>query len=167
MATYNVNMKQFNGTSFDDVLPLAYDSQLFDGKTYDFIYDKIFNDSQEYPRSLPYIGVGQYTGTGTYGKSSTTTNDVTITFPDSCLMFMFPDTGTSVNANRIVFINDLPTSYPNSYNVVVQYTNSPARLFVKRSADNKSISWYNSDSATEQMNKNNKDYFYAYVCKKI
>lgn len=34
MANYNVNMKQWNGTSFDNVLPLAYDSKKIDGKTW-------------------------------------------------------------------------------------------------------------------------------------
>ena len=34
MADYNVNMKQWNGTSFDNVLPLAYDSEKIDGKTW-------------------------------------------------------------------------------------------------------------------------------------
>lgn len=34
MANYNVNMKQWNGTSFDNVLPLAYDSNKIDGKTW-------------------------------------------------------------------------------------------------------------------------------------
>lgn len=34
MADYNVNMKQWNGSSFDNVLPLAYDSNKIDGKTW-------------------------------------------------------------------------------------------------------------------------------------
>ena len=34
MANYNVNMKQWNGSSFDNVLPLAYDSNKIDGKTW-------------------------------------------------------------------------------------------------------------------------------------
>lgn len=34
MANYNVNMRQWNGSSFDNVLPLAYDSNKIDGKTW-------------------------------------------------------------------------------------------------------------------------------------
>lgn len=37
MADYNVNMKQWNGTSFDNVFPLAYmanNAEKLDGKTY-------------------------------------------------------------------------------------------------------------------------------------
>ena len=33
MADYNVNMKQWNGTSFDNVLPLAYNALALNGKT--------------------------------------------------------------------------------------------------------------------------------------
>ena len=33
MADYNVNMKQWNGTSFDNVLPLAYDSKKLGGQS--------------------------------------------------------------------------------------------------------------------------------------
>ena len=33
MADYNVNMKQWNGTSFDNVLPLAYNSNKLGGKS--------------------------------------------------------------------------------------------------------------------------------------
>lgn len=162
MATYNVKMKQYNGTSFDDVLPLAYDSQLLDGKSYNFIYDKIFNDSQVYPRSLPRIGTGQYTGTGTYGKN----NEITITFPERCVMFMFPDTDTEkTEANRIVFLNNLPTSYSRTANVRVASSSATGvGLFVKKGEDDKSISWYNSSDAEDQINKANNTYFYAYVC---
>ena len=37
MADYNVNMKQWNGSSFDNVLPLAFNSKALDGKSYDDI----------------------------------------------------------------------------------------------------------------------------------
>ena len=33
MADYNVNMKQWNGTSFDNVLPLAYNAKQLGGTT--------------------------------------------------------------------------------------------------------------------------------------
>lgn len=41
MADYNVNMKQWNGTSFDNVLPLAYNALALNGKTYTDVYDEI------------------------------------------------------------------------------------------------------------------------------
>ena len=44
MADYNVNMKQWNGTSFDNVLPLAYDAKQLEGKSY--------NDIIQYAQNL-------------------------------------------------------------------------------------------------------------------
>lgn len=41
MADHNVNMKQWNGTSFDNVLPLAYNALALNGKTYTNVYDEI------------------------------------------------------------------------------------------------------------------------------
>ena len=39
MADYNVNMKQWNATSFDHVLPLAYNALALNGKTSENIGD--------------------------------------------------------------------------------------------------------------------------------
>ena len=44
MADYNVNMKQWNGTSFDNVLPLAYNAKQLEGKSY--------NDIIQYAQNL-------------------------------------------------------------------------------------------------------------------
>ena len=48
MADYNVNMKQWNGTSFDNVLPLAYNSNLLNGKTYTDIQQWVNSDKLVY-----------------------------------------------------------------------------------------------------------------------
>lgn len=53
MADYNVNMKQWNGTSFDNVLPLAYNAKRLEGQTVSQIkadiikgaYVEIYNES--------------------------------------------------------------------------------------------------------------------------
>lgn len=45
MADYNVNMKQWNGSSFDNVLPLAYNSNLLDGQSFDQIKTNIISGS--------------------------------------------------------------------------------------------------------------------------
>ena len=44
MADYNVNMKQWIGTSFDNVLPLAYNAKQLEGKSY--------NDIIQYAQNL-------------------------------------------------------------------------------------------------------------------
>lgn len=57
MADYNVNMKQWNGSSFDNVLPLAYNALKFGDKTY-----------SEFSK----IEIGTYVGNGTVGESTPT-----------------------------------------------------------------------------------------------
>lgn len=69
MADYNVNMKQWNGSSFDNVLPLAYNAKQLGGKTYKEILSGLDN-------TFGKIAVGSYTGNGTYGA----TNPNTLTF---------------------------------------------------------------------------------------
>lgn len=44
MADYNVNMKQWNGSSFDNVLPLSYNAKQLEGKSY--------NDIIQYSQNL-------------------------------------------------------------------------------------------------------------------
>lgn len=66
MADYNVNMKQWNGTSFDNVLPLAYNALSLNGQTL-----------QDIKNGEIQIIRGSYIGTGTYGAS----NPNTLTFP--------------------------------------------------------------------------------------
>ena len=61
---YNINMKKFNGTDYDNLLPLAYNalnSQQLDGKT--------FNEIQTL---FSHIAIGSYIGTGTYGQNNPT-----------------------------------------------------------------------------------------------
>ena len=58
-------MKKFNGTDYDNLLPLAYNalnSQQLDGRTFDEIYN-LFTSTDL------YLYTGQYTGTGTYGEN--------------------------------------------------------------------------------------------------
>ena len=66
MADYNVNMKQWNGSSFDNVLPLAYNALALNGQT----LQDIQNGELQMIR-------GSYIGTGLYGSA----NPNTITVP--------------------------------------------------------------------------------------
>lgn len=64
---YNINMKKFNGTDYDGLLPLAYNalnSQQLDGKT--------FNEIQNLLDARAQISTGSYVGTGTYGENNPT-----------------------------------------------------------------------------------------------
>ena len=66
MADYNVNMKQWNGSSFDNVLPLAYlanDASKLEGKTYTEILAVAnqYTDGKIAPINFVF---GVYTGNG-------------------------------------------------------------------------------------------------------
>lgn len=93
MATYNVNMKQFNGTSFDDVLPFAYDSKLFDGKTYSAVKEAITDGKA----SLAY---GTYVGSGTF-EIGTPVISLSMNFtPQVVMIGYYPTGGTGVQVVR-------------------------------------------------------------------
>ena len=66
MADYNVNMKQWNGTSFDNVLPLAYNALALNGKSYTNVYDEITGYvANNYTKCevISHIGNGSLHGT--------------------------------------------------------------------------------------------------------
>lgn len=66
MADYNVNMKQWNGTSFDNVLPLAYlakDASKLEGKT----YAEILAAANQYADNYKFV-IGVYNGKAPLGN---------------------------------------------------------------------------------------------------
>lgn len=67
MADYNVNMKQWNGTSFDNVLPLAYNALALNGKTYTNVYDEI---TQYVANNYTKCEVISHFGNGSHGGTS-------------------------------------------------------------------------------------------------
>ena len=79
MADYNVNMKQWNGTSFDNVLPLAYNAKQLDGQSLAEVKQWVQDNGL-------LLYTGQYTGTGTYGSS----NPTTLQFPFEPILFIVP-----------------------------------------------------------------------------
>ena len=94
MADYNVNMKQWNGSSFDNVLPLAYNA-----KNAEALAGSSLGDIQQWVKDNGLLlYTGQYTGTGTYGRSS----PVDIQLPFEPKLFFFP-----MSANE-----DYPISSP-------------------------------------------------------
>ena len=82
MADYNVNMKQWNGSSFDNVLPLAYNALALNGKTL-----------QDIQNGEIMIARGSYVGTGTYGSN----NPITIILPFIPQIFIIGDYGHVYN----------------------------------------------------------------------
>lgn len=66
MADYNVQMKQFNGTSFDNILPHASEALTLAGGGG---ATEIIAQARA---GLSQIAIGSYVGTGTYGQSHPT-----------------------------------------------------------------------------------------------
>ena len=66
MADYNVQMKQFNGTSFDNILPHASEALTLAGGGG---ATEIIAQARA---GLSQIAIGSYVGTGTYGQSNPT-----------------------------------------------------------------------------------------------
>ena len=140
MADYNVNMKQWNGTSFDNVLPLAYNAKQLGGQSLAEVKQWVQDNGL-------LLYTGQYTGTGTYGKNKPTR----LTFPFEPVLFFFPSGFVTF------FANELSTTVVNCFVGDVNYVN------IKKSADGKTISWYSDSSAREQYNDKGKTYYYAAI----
>ena len=151
MADYNVNMKQWNGTSFDNVLPLAFNSKALEGKSYDDIV-------QYFHSNFSTLYSGQYVGTGTYGEN----NPCVVTFLSPIDLFipaMGVDGGNdsiSKNPSYPVVVDALSTKYTQ---LLFPYNDN--QIYIKRSVDKKTIHWYSTYSASRQRNSTNTPYYYA------
>lgn len=144
MADYNVNMKQWNGTSFDNVLPLAYNAKQLEGQSLAKVKQWVRDNNLS-------LYTGQYIGTGTYGLSSPTS----ITFPFEPALFFFPS--YSISNERVIFANALSTNYAQAYVGDGSYVN------INKNADGKTISWYSSESAGVQHNYGGRTYKFAAI----
>lgn len=171
MATYNVNMRQYNGTSFDDVLPLAYNSQLFDNKTYSDVSASIYQLARADIDDLLYIGFGSYVGTGY--------NSVSINFPDECVMFgLFgigpANTTTSTSETTVLagcsFCSMDNLSTDTAQILSIQYgANLWSNINIRKLPTNTGVLWSidDFDSVEQCLNTSGTTYRYVYVCKKV
>ena len=151
MADYNVNMKQWNGTSFDNVLPLAYNALKVGGKTYDEIVGFV-NSLVGIGGYNARIAFGSYTGTGATGA----TNPNTLQFDFHPVLVFIGDTkATSAPRNPTVFLRDRIKVCSDSV-----HGNG---LLVATWSDN-ALSWYcSSDNAYYQLNGKGELYRYAVI----
>lgn len=159
MADYNVNMKQWNGSSFDNVLPLAFNSKALEGKSYD--------DIIQYAQSLDLIAyAGKYIGTGTYGL----THPTTITLPFVPLIFVIPQIWVRVSDEytsemKLYNMNLYDTFYRTIYS-----SGSGSSLIsrsMRKSMDGKTIMIYSPNDANTQLNENGREYHYIAIGGKI
>ena len=79
MADYNVQMKQYNGTSFDNILPYASQALTLAG------VGGATEIIAQARAGLSQIATGSYVGTGTYGASHPTV--ITCGFKPKIVMF--------------------------------------------------------------------------------
>ena len=160
MADYNVNMKQWNGTSFDNVLPLAYNA-----KNAEALAGNSFGDIQQWVKDNGlWLYTGQYTGTGTYGAS----NPVSIQFPFEPKLFFFPiSENENYPASTPLDTGYLTTSYKQvgrvsnvsnrgtvtGYNLMARFSNSQrTRLQI-----------YATSSERYQSNESSVIYYFAAI----
>lgn len=159
MADYNVNMKQWNGTSFDNVLPLAYNA-----KNAEALAGNSLGDIQQWVKDNGlWLYTGQYTGTGTYGAS----NPVSIQFPFEPKLFLFPiSANENYPASNLLDTKFLTTSYKQVgriFNVRSTTSAGTAQLSIKFSNTNRlTLQWY-SDDVNRQSNKSSIIYYFAAI----
>ena len=144
MADYNVNMKQWNGTSFDNVLPLAYNAKQLGGQSLAEVKQWVQDNNL-------LLYTGQYVGTGTYGES----NAKSVIFPFEPIIFLHPTYG----ALQQVLLTNLLTTLYKPYQF---YALNNENVFLKKSNDGKTISWYGS-SPNNNFNYSGYTYYYAAI----
>lgn len=159
MADYNVNMKQWNGTSFDNVLPLAYNAKQLGGQS-------LAEVKQWVQENNLLLYTGQYTGTGTYGA----TKPVSIQFPFEPKLFIFPISAISANgfypASSPLDTSFLTTSYKQvgrfsySYGGAIYGEELMARF---SDSSRKKLQIYSDSSASSQSNESGKIYCFAAI----
>lgn len=148
MADYNVNMKQWNGTSFDNVLPLAYNAKQLGGQSLEEVKQWVQDNNL-------LLYTGQYTGTGTHGA----TNPNSVTIPFSPILFIAPYSrartqyGKSEGYWQQGVMVVAGTSVDNkTYNRITLGTSSH-EVFIYLDADGKTIKFYSGDNGAQQNNK--------------
>ena len=156
MADYNVNMKQWNGTSFDNVLPLAYNAKQLGGQSLAEVKQWVQDNNL-------LLYTGQYTGTGTYGASHPTS----IQFPFEPKLFIFPISAyENYPASSPLDTSFLTTSYKQVGRVL--YVRSAAvygETLMARFSDSsrKKLQIYSTEDAIGQSNESGEIYHFAAI----
>lgn len=153
MADYNVNMKQWNGTSFDNVLPLAYNAKQFDGKTYDEVWNIVKQYVDTNDKLNAKFVVSSYVGTGTAG-SIETSNVLTFNFTPILVVINAQD--QSEYPSPCILVRDSKKTLSRvgeggDYNINVSWGNN-------------NVSWYSINSYSDyQLNWKGRVYCYVAI----
>lgn len=141
MADYNVNMKQWNGTSFDNVLPLAYNALALNGKNMWDIASSIFE-------IVNWVG----DGASEHTKSFTASNpDIIIVAANSSLSF--GSNSYTANVPVAVFTNNV-TAIQN----VTGLEKRQSLIETSVSISNKRVTFSSVDDSYYAFNKNGSKY---------
>lgn len=156
MADYNVNMKQWNGTSFDNVLPLAYNAKQLGGQSLAEVKQWVQDNGL-------MLYTGQYTGTGTYGAK----NPVSIQFPFEPKLFIFPISTGNYPASSPLDTSFLTTSYKQvgrTFYVGNNISVYGAALMARFSdSSRKKLQIYSDIDASSQSNESGQIYYFAAI----
>ena len=97
------------------------------------------------------VSIVEYTGTGTYGVRKANT----LNFPYPVKFIVLPYT-RNLGMQNSFFLDDLSDTAFKT--VTAFHTASSAEIHFKRSTDYKTVTWYNTDSAEEQLNTKDRKY---------
>ena len=101
---------------------------------------------------------GQYTGTGTYGKN----NPTSITFPFAPSIFFFPNQIKYPRYNVFYGMLAISTFSLSTDYIDVRTPGSSTSIYMKKSSDGKTITWYSVES-DDQMNESGIVYYYSAI----
>ena len=150
----NIYLKLAGGTMLGNLFLNADPTEALQAATKKYVDSNFMNFESNYMK----LAINTYFGTGTYGESNITT----VTFPFPINFFVFPNVEDNhLRASTIVFMDQIPTSFTNM-RVHLQTSGKEAAIYVKKSEDNKSLSWYNNDDVTSQLNVSSRKYYYLY-----
>jgi len=147
MADYNVNMKQWNGSSFDNVLPLAYNAKQLEGQSLAEVKQWVQDNGL-----LLYTGF--YTGTGTYGANKPTV----LQFPFEPIIWFTPIYSLSLQPYW-----QLCNMFSTNWIEMRPNYGISSSCNVSMSSDRKSIFIYSSSNAERQLNDSGSIYYFAAI----
>ena len=155
MADYNVNMKQWNGTSFDNVLPLAYNSKTLDGKSYDNIVQYVQN---LVANNAVLLYTGSYVGNGTYGSNEY--KEITFPFKPKLILFPSPKNSGTYKWTMCIAVN----SIDGNLGTVAMGRVSGISLYTYFNTSSNTFSWrMDTDDARDAFNDNGIIYTYVAI----
>ena len=155
MADYNVNMKQWNGTSFDNVFPLAYNSKTLDGKSYDDIVQYVQN---LVANNAVLLHVGSYVGNGTYGRREK--KKITFPFKPALILFPSPKNNSTYKWTMCIAVN----SIDGKLGTVAVGGTSGISLYTYFDTSSNTFSWdMDTDDALDAFNGNGITYTYVAI----